>query len=65
MDRCPDCKRVSLAYDPVRSEWRCLWYSCRYARLANGATRTKKNRTDRTSNRAADSRGHKELEAYP
>ena len=33
MDRCPTCKRISLEWDPMRSEWRCLWYACRYVEL--------------------------------
>jgi hypothetical protein len=35
MENCPKCKRLSLEYDPVRSEQRCLWRACGYVRLAN------------------------------
>ena len=28
--KCKKCGSVSVAYDPVRAEWRCLWNSCRH-----------------------------------
>ncbi|HUW10245.1 MAG TPA: hypothetical protein VM537_10980 [Anaerolineae bacterium] len=36
MDKCPECGRVTVAYDPVRCELRCLWNECRHVE-ATGA----------------------------
>ena len=33
MENCPKCERISLEWDPMRSEWRCLWYACRFVEL--------------------------------
>jgi len=42
MEKCPRCQKVSLEYNPARSERRCLWYSCGYVELANGAVKAQK-----------------------
>ena len=28
--KCPKCGRISVVWDPVRLEFRCLWNDCRY-----------------------------------
>ena len=48
MEQCPKCRKLSLEYDPLRSEWRCLWYACGYVTLAktasDGKTRARRGR---------------------
>jgi hypothetical protein len=35
LERCPDCRRLSLEYSASRLEYRCLWYACGYVRAAS------------------------------
>jgi len=45
MQKCKKCGKISVAYDPVRLEWRCLWNSCRYAVTEKAAANGEQKKT--------------------
>jgi len=50
MQKCKRCGKVSVAYDPVRLEWRCLWNACRYTVTEKSTTNGTHKKTEHAAN---------------